>query len=238
MQGDPRSNRALQSLLGLKRPLDRMVYWIGRRLIPPLMMAPLLSCTAFDVVTHTVDTRPVDAPAGTYTLDPRHYSVLFDVDHLHYIRFVARFDKVRATLHFEPEWVRSSVDASIAASSVDTNVPILDKMLAGDAMFDAADYPEIIFRSRRLTPNGPNTAALEGTLTIRDRTIPVRLQVTFNGAAPDPLTHLPTMGFSAHGQFSRAALGLATWYPAVGDAVNVDIQAEFVALPTPPGNSK
>ncbi len=223
------SPRTLCSVIRWRR--YKPVYRLGRAVTNFLIACSLASCTAFDVVTHTVDVRPIDAPAGIYTLDPRHFSVLFDVDHLHYIRFVARFDRVRATLHFDPDWTHSSAEASIEASSVDTNVPILDKMLVSNGMFDATDYPDIHFHSARLTPSGANTAELDGSLTVRDKTIPVVLQVTFNGAAPDPLTHLPTMGFSARGHFSRAALGLATWYPAVGDDVNVNIQAEFVALP-------
>jgi len=188
----------------------------------------LASCTAFRVVTHSVDVQPLDAPAGHYTLDPRHYSVLFDVDHLHYIRFVSRFDRVQATLQFDPNWTQSHVDASLEAASVDTNVPILDKMVSGEEMFDAQHYPRITFSSTSFQPTSLTTGKLSGQLTIRDKSIPITLDVVFNGAAPDPLTRVPTLGFSATGNFSRAAFGLSTWFPAIGDDVHVSIQAEFV----------
>lgn len=188
----------------------------------------LTSCTAVRVATHSVDTHPIDAPAGRYRLDPNHYSVLFDVDHLHYIRFVARFDRVQADLDFNPDWAKSRVTATLEAASIDTNVPLLDKILKGDQMFDVQDYPRIDFASTRFDPNGATTGKLSGMLTVRGKSIPITLDVMFNGAAPDPLTRVPTLGFSATGSFSRAALGLATWYPAVGDDVNVRIQAEFV----------
>jgi len=188
----------------------------------------LSSCTALRVATHTVDLRPVEASAGLYTLDPRHYSVLFDVDHLHYMRFVSRFDRVQATLQFNPNWSQSHVEVLLDAASVDTNVPLLDKILAGDTMFDAAQYPQIRFTSTGFQPTGKTSGTLSGRLTIRDKSIPVTLDVIFNGASPDPLTRIATMGFSASGHFSRAALGLATWFPAVGDDVHVSIQAEFL----------
>ena len=187
----------------------------------------LSGCTALRVVTHSVNANPIEAPAGNYILDPNHYSVLFDVDHLHYIRFVARFDRVHATLHFDPDWAKSGVDAEIDANSIDTNVTLLDKILTGDQLLDAKNYPKILFKSTAFTPTSATTGKLTGLLTVRDKSIPVTLDVVFNGAAPDPLTRVPTMGFSASGTFSRAALGLATWYPAVGDDVNVRIQAEF-----------
>jgi polyisoprenoid-binding protein YceI len=188
------------------------------------------SCTALRVVTHSVDVHPLDAPAGHYTLDPRHYSLLFDVDHLHYIRFVSRFDRVQATLQFDPNWTQSQshVEARIEAASVDTNVPILDKMVSGEQMFDAQHYPQIAFSSTSFQPTGPTTATLSGQLTIRDKSIPLTLEVVFNGAAPDPLTRVPTLGFAANGHFSRAALGLNSWFPAIGDDVHVSVQAEFV----------
>jgi len=87
------------------------------------------------------------------------------------------------------------------------------------------------FVSTRFEHTGDARGKLTGDLTIRGNTQPVTLDVTFNGYAPDPLTKLPTLGFSAEGDFSRSKFGLTTWFPAVGDDVHVRIQAEFVKPP-------
>jgi polyisoprenoid-binding protein YceI len=198
-------------------------------LLAASLAASLASCTALRVVTHEVNDDPVKAPAGLYRLDPRHSSLLFDVDHFGYSRFVARFDKVEATLDAntaEPEKSRLSV--TVKAASVDTNVGELDSMVTGPDLLDAARYPDIRFETTALRRTGPKTGEMTGNLTMHGKTKPVTLEVTFNGGSPDPLTGDDTPGSSARGAFNRADWGLSAWWPAVGNDVNVRIEAEFI----------
>ena len=179
------------------------------RLVPLLVAGVLLSsCTAFNVVTHEVSDDPVKIVNGTYELDPAHWSVSFDVDHLSYSRYVARFDQMSATLvaHGDtPE--KSSVKVTIKSASINTRNPVLDKQLTGTDLFDAARFPDITFESKSLKRTGPKTGEMTGLLTMRGQAHPVTLAVTFNGGAPDPLTGLDTLGFSADGHFDRSLLG-------------------------------
>ncbi|TKC88470.1 YceI family protein [Trinickia terrae] len=186
-------------------------------------------CTPLQVVTHSVSTAEARVPQGHYELDPHHWSIVFDVDHLKYSRFTMRFDRASAALDWNAGGLdASTVTASIDAASVDTNVPILDKLVKGADMFDVERNPQIRFASTHFERTGEAAGKLTGDLTIRGTTRPVTLDVTFNGFAPDPLTKEDKLGFSAEGRFSRAQFGLTTWYPAVGDDVHVRIQAEFV----------
>tara|TARA_R110000868_G_scaffold58025_6_gene178988 strand:+ start:4968 stop:5588 length:621 start_codon:yes stop_codon:yes gene_type:complete len=189
----------------------------------------LSSCTALDVATHSVRDDPVKLAGGTYQLDPHHWSVIFDVDHFGYSRFVTRFDKIEAKLDAVPNAPeKSRVAVTIKAASVNTNDPALDTILTGPDFFDAVRFPDITFVSTALARTGPKTADMTGLLTLRNQSHPVTLKVTFNGGAPDPLTGLDTLGFSAEGRFDRAQWGLGNWWPAVGTEVHVSIQAEFV----------
>jgi polyisoprenoid-binding protein YceI len=188
----------------------------------------LPACTPLRVVTHTVGTDEARVPPGQYVLDAHHWSVIFDVEHLKYSRFAMRFDRAQAVLFWKAGGLESStVDASIDASSIDTNVPLLDKLVKGTDMFDAANYRTIRFVGTRFIRTGKAAGKLEGNLTIRGVSRPVVFDVAFNGYGVNPLTKEDTLGFSAQGQFSRAQFGLATWYPAVGDEVRVRIEAEF-----------
>jgi polyisoprenoid-binding protein YceI len=191
-------------------------------------VALMTACTPLQVVTHTVTTNEARVPRGRYELDPHHWSITFDVEHLKFSRFVMRFDRASAALDWnEGGLEQSTVEATIDASSVDTNVPLLDKMVKGPDMFDVERYPDIRFVSTRFVRTGEASGKMTGELTIRGTTRPVTLDVTFNGAGRDPLTKQDALGFSAEGSFSRAQFGLATWFPAVGDDVHVRIQAEF-----------
>jgi polyisoprenoid-binding protein YceI len=192
----------------------------------------LAACTPLQVVTHRVSADESSVPAGLYTLDPHHWNVSFDVDHFRYSRFVMRFDKVSAQLDWSADGMASStVRATIDAASVDTNVPLLDRLVKGADMFDVARYPDIVFVSTSFQRTGDDKGTLTGNLTVRGTTRAVTLAVTFNGHAVNPLTKQQTLGFSADGHFSRAQFGLTTWYPAVGDDVHVAIQAEFAKTP-------
>jgi len=42
------------------------------------------------------------APAGAYTLDPAHTSLIFRIDHLGLSRYTGRFTKVDGRLQFDP----------------------------------------------------------------------------------------------------------------------------------------
>ncbi|WP_043278659.1 YceI family protein [Burkholderia sp. A1] len=203
-----------------------------RALIGGLGLALATACTPVAVVTHHVSTATEKVPVGRYTLDPHHWSVSFDVSHFGYSRFTMRFDKASAVLDWRAGGpAMSQVSATIDASSLDTNVPILDRMVTGSDALDAARYPSIRFDSTGWTPTGENTGKLAGNLTIRGTTKPITLAVTFNGYGRNPLTKQPTVGFSASGSFSRAAFDIPTWYPAVGDDVRVRIEAEFEMPP-------
>ncbi|MDR5761619.1 YceI family protein [Caballeronia sp. LZ035] len=199
-----------------------------KTLVSTCLVASMVACTPLQVVTHHVSSSESSVPPGHYQLDAHHWNVSFDVDHLHYSRFVIRFDKATAQLDWNADGLSaSSVRATINASSVNTNVPLLDRMLKGPDMFDVERYPEIVFVSTGFQRTGDDKGTLTGDLTIRGTTRPVSLNVSFNGHAVDPLTKLETLGFSADGHFNRSQFGLTTWYPAVGDDVHVAIQAEF-----------
>jgi len=193
------------------------------------------SCTAVRVVTHTTSDDPVDLPAGVYHVDPPHCSITFDVDHLGYSRFTMRFDRASAQLDFTPQAPEiSRVTAVIDASSLDTNVAALDRLVKGVDLLDVEHFPEIRFASKTLQRTGKNSGVMTGALTIHGETRPVSLTVTLNGGAPNPLTGDDTLGFTATGTFDRADFGLTNWYPAVGTTLHVVIQVEFVK-PRPAG---
>jgi polyisoprenoid-binding protein YceI len=68
------------------------------RVLSIAVVAAAAACTPLQVVTHTVTQTEASVPAGQYTLDPHHWSITFDVEHLKYSRFTMRFDRADAQL--------------------------------------------------------------------------------------------------------------------------------------------
>lgn len=177
------------------------------------------------------------APAGAYTLDKAHASLIVRLDHLGYSHFTARFERWEAQLNFDPAAPeQSQINVSIDPRSVASDNPppgFLD-IMRGTEFLDAARFPTISFRSTRVERTGPNTARIIGDLTLHGVTKPVSLEARFNGGYPgmqlDP--HART-GFSAHGVFNRSDFGMGYGLPpagthfGVGDAVEVIVETEF-----------
>lgn len=183
---------------------------------------------------------PVDVPAGAYTLDKAHASLIFRVNHLGFSNYTARFRRFDAQLQFDPaNPAASSVTVTIDPRSLETDYPdpaTLDfnAELQNDQWLNAAQFPEMTFRSTKVEPTGPRTMRITGELGLRGVTRPVILDATFNGGyAGHPMDPHARIGFSAHGSLKRSQFGIAYGIPAPGttmgvsDDVDVTIEAEF-----------
>lgn len=179
-----------------------------------------------------------DQPAGVYALDPRHASVSWRVRHGGIGIFVARFDTFSGTLNFDPQNpAASSINASIDAASVNTNVlnnsgeRAFDREIATEA-FGSAANPKITFVSRSIEVTGPTTGVITGDLTLRGVTKPVTLQASFEGGKFVTFRGKQVLGFSARGTFNRKDFGASLSNPMadafVSELVDIEIHAEFI----------
>lgn len=193
---------------------------------------------------HAEAASPV-APAGPYTLDKSHASLVFRLSHLGFSFYTAQFARFDATLDIDPAKPEAAhVEATIDPASLDLPTPPegFKTALLGPDWLDAGTFPTIAFRSTKVTPTGAATAKIAGELTLHGVTKPVTLDATFNGGyAGHPMDPNARIGFSATGTFKRSDFGIAYGIPApgttmgVGDAVEVAIEAEFTGPPLAAG---
>lgn len=185
-----------------------------------------------------------DAPAGRYTLDKSHASLVFQVDHLGFSHYTAGFSRFGAVLDFDPaNPAAMRVEATIDPASLVLPSPPegFVETLLGPDWFAAGDFAAMTFRSTSVELTGPATARLVGEFTLRGVSAPVSLEVRFNGgyAGFPPYDPHARIGFSAHGTLDRSVFGMAAGIPpqgstmGVSDAVNFAIEAEFAGPPTP-----
>ncbi len=173
-------------------------------------------------------TDPADLFAGAYRLDPNHVAVLFKLDHLGFSQLVGRFERLDASLDFDPaEPETSRLAVVIDAASLRFGLPDFEATLRGPDYFDTARFPQIRFESTGITVTGPDTGIVTGSLTMKGITQPLALQVTFNGGADNPVGRF-TLGFAASGSLDRRDFDLGRFAPAVGATVTLEIHAEFL----------
>ncbi len=169
-----------------------------------------------------------EAVSGTYQADPGHRYITFSYLHVGYSRPILRWNDWDATLEWDADTPsKSSISVIIDATSIDSGVEEFDGHLNGDRFFDTAKHPEITFVSTKLTKTGDNTGVMTGDLTIKGISKPVSLNVTLNRTAKDDFFKVNKVGFSAVGTVKRSDYGMNYAIPAVGDDVEINIQAEF-----------
>ncbi len=165
--------------------------------------------------------------AGSYRLDPDHTGVLAQWSHFGFSQPSAHFRIGAGTLVWNADDPsRSTVEVTLPIASIDTFVPALDEHLKQADFFDIAKYPNATFKSTRVQAAGPNRYTVVGDLTIKDKTHPVTLTVTLNGAGKHAMSGLESIGFSATGQIKRSDFGVDAFTPSVSDAVELRITAE------------
>ncbi len=191
-----------------------------------------MTITESTPVSRIVDGAEVPA-AGRYELDPSHSHVGFSVRHLMVSKTKGRFADVLATIVIGDEPLASSVEVEIPVASVDTRDETRDGHLRSADFFDAENHPTLTSRSTKVTPAGEGRWTVDGELTVRGVTLPVPLEVAFEGGARDPWGS-SRIGFTAHAEVDREAFGL-TWNQAletggvlVGKQVKIDIEAEAI----------
>lgn len=187
-----------------------------------------LSACGYLIPAHHQTTEPSELPEGAYRLDPEHTALLFKIDHLGFSQFVGRFDRVEASLDFDPEKPQTSkLTVLVDMASVDVNPPEFAKELRGPDWFDVERYPEARFESRTIEVTGESRGIVRGDLTMHGIARPIALDVTFNGGGDNLITGDYTLGFAASGTLKRSDFDLGAYAPAIGDEVTLEISVEF-----------
>jgi polyisoprenoid-binding protein YceI len=169
----------------------------------------------------------------TWKIDPVHSNVEFAVKHLMISTVKGSFTDVEGEIVIvDGDPARSSVTATLKAASIDTRTGQRDDHLRSADFLDAANFPEITFKSTRISGDKSEFKVV-GDLTIRGVTRPVTLDVTNEGAGKDPWGG-DRVAFSATTKLDRRDFGL-TWNQAieaggvlVGNDVKISVDVQAV----------
>ena len=130
---------------------------------------------------------PLQASAQQWQLDAVHTNFFFEVKHT-YATVRGQFMDFSGDVYFDPDNpAKSRFDFVIKVNSIDTKVSKRDTHLRSPDFFDAAKYPEITFKSSRVSRGGDNIYIVEGTLTIKDVSRDLALEFVYHGQKENPL---------------------------------------------------
>ena len=181
--------------------------------------------------TRTVDGSEVPV-AGTWTLDPTHTTITFEVRHMMISKVRGSFGSESGTITVADDLQDSQVEVAIDIASVESGTEDRDNHLRSPDFFDAEMHPRMTFRSTGVETAGDGYR-MTGDLMIKDITRPVVLDFEFTGGLIDPYGN-PRVAFSASFEANREDWDL-TWNMAletggfmVGKQIKVSIDTEAV----------
>jgi len=133
------------------------------------------------------------------------------------------FKKFTGTINFDPNQLNDSkVKMVVDINSVTTTYSDLTSTLITDDWFNVKLFPNAVFEASQFTKMGDNKYQATGTLTIRDKTVPVTLLFETKELSA---TKVLAKG-SATIKRSQFGVGQGEW--ADTDTVKDDVQVNFI----------
>jgi len=168
-----------------------------------------------------------------WNVDAVHSNVKFTVTHLVISEVEGAFKVFSGTINSStPDFNGASIEFTVDVNSINTDNEMRDKHLKSDDFFNAEKFPKMTFKSTSFKKVSGNKYLLLGTLTIRDITKPVRVDVTYGGTAKDGYGNTKA-GFKATTKINRFDYNLK-WNTlteaggaVVGSDVNIVVNLEF-----------
>jgi polyisoprenoid-binding protein YceI len=182
----------------------------------------------------TRDFEGVTIPTpGTFDLDPAHTRIGFSARHMMVSKVRGRFAEFTGSITVADDPYQSTAAADIKAGSIDTGQPDRDGHLVSADFLNVEKWPELTFRTTRITGHERNVFTVVGNLTIKDVTREVELTLEIEGVGNSPYGK-QVMGFTLTTEISREDYGM-TWNVAVegggvlvGKTVKIEIEGEAV----------
>jgi polyisoprenoid-binding protein YceI len=171
---------------------------------------------------------------NNWNIDAAHSGINFAIRHMVVSKVRGRFASFTGKLRLDDgDLTRSSVEATIDASSIDTGTAKRDEHLRSADFLDVGRFPELRFQSSRIEKVGGDRYRVVGNLTIRDVTREVTLEAEYAGRGTDPWGN-ERVAFAASTAIDRKDFGLG-WNQAleaggvlVGDRLEIELDVQVV----------
>jgi polyisoprenoid-binding protein YceI len=150
-------------------------------------------------------TTLTEIPTGTYTVDPAHSNVGFEVRHMGIATVRGAFKQFSGSVDASGEF--PTLSGAVEVSSIDTGESNRDGHLQSPEFFDAQQYPQITFTTTATELTGNGQIKLNGEITIKGITKPIELTGTLAENGQDPWGN-ERVGFEVEGKIDRREFDL------------------------------
>jgi len=173
------------------------------------------------------------APA-TYTLDPAHSWVTFEIRHFGTSTSRGRFGPVQGSVTLDPVSGTGTLGLRISTTTLSTGIPFFDARIRQADLLDTGGNPEAYFVASRFRFENGRLAEVRGEFTLRGVSQPLSLfaqnyacrapAAAETAGEPTGTTEICGGDFTA--EFKRSDFGITFGLPFVADTVRLVIQVE------------
>ncbi|MFO1340422.1 MAG: YceI family protein [Burkholderiaceae bacterium] len=177
----------------------------------------------------TLAAQGVRAEAATYSVDPTHTAVIFEMQHFGTSTNRGRWAAKEGTVQFDRAGKTGKVDITIDAASITTGVPALDKHIKSAEIINAEQFPTARFVADKFVFNGDKVSEVSGTLTLAGKTNPITLKASNFNCYQSPMLKREVCGGDFEATIVRSQYGVKyglDW--GFADATHLLIQVEAV----------
>lgn len=168
-----------------------------------------------------------------YTFDPSHTFVTFEVLHFDTATIRGRFGPLQGQAEWSPgPGGPGRIQVIVDVAAVSTGLPVLDALLKGADLLDAASHPQAFFIAQDLLSDAQGRLqTVQGVLTLRGVDRPLTLRAERFRCYLNPLFRREVCGGDFVGEIRRSDFGIQHSLGFVADTVRLRIQVEGIRQP-------
>jgi polyisoprenoid-binding protein YceI len=170
-----------------------------------MRLPAVLTASVCMLCSYTVLAEPV-----TYRIDPRHTYPAFEADHQGGLSiWRGKIKRNEGQIVIDRAAKTGRVDVTMHMDSIDFGLEAMNTSAKDAEIFDVAKFPQAKYSGQltNFTHDGKPTA-IDGSLTLRGVTRPLRLQITNFQCQPNPRNGREVCGADARATFQRDEFGV------------------------------
>ena len=172
------------------------------------------------------------AESATYTIDPTHTFVTFEISHFGTSTNRGRFDKKSGSVQLDKAAKTGKVEISIETGSINSGTAAFDKHLQSKDILNSTEFPSAKFVADKFSFTDDKVSAVAGTLTLLGKTHPVTLKAINFNCYTSPMLKVEVCGGDFETSIVRSQWGVTYGLNyGFADSMRLVIQVEAVKQP-------
>lgn len=171
----------------------------------------------------------VFAAPATYVIDPDHSYPSFEASHMGVSVWRGKFNKTTGKITLDKSAATGTVQVMVDVGSIDFGLDALNVEATKETMFDAAKYPQAVYKGVLADFKDGMPTRVMGDLTLHGVTRPLELKINSFKCIPHPMLKRELCGADASATFQRDAFGIDSG-KEYGFSMDVTLRIQIEAL--------